>query len=115
MAAIDPGDRDRLVTVQGVTDSVDASSFPVETWADIAAIWMSKRDLSGRERFAASQTSAAADLVFELPWRDDMDPESLDLAKVRRLVFRNRVYDIVRAEMRGRREGVSLYCLAKVG
>lgn len=112
-SAIDPGERDRLVTIEQLTDGADGEGFPTEAWASLANTWMSKRDLSGRERFAGNQWSASVDVVFEMPWSPEMDPETVNVAKARRLTYQGRTYDITRPEMRGRRDGIVLYCLAR--
>ena len=114
-AAIDPGERDRFVTIQRVTDGVDSEGAPKETWATLTPAWAAKMDADGRERFMASQLSASYDTRWQLSYRADMDPELVDVAKVRRLVYQGRVYDIVAASLLGLREGIELYTLAKVG
>lgn len=114
--ALEPGERDWIVEIQQVTDDVDDSGAPLETWTTLVAhMPAAKYDVRGMERFAAQQLSASYDTRWHINYRLDMDPELLDVAKVRRLVHQGRVYDIVAASMIGRREAVELLTLAKVG
>ncbi len=110
---MEPGERDRSVIVQQLTDSVGTSGFPVETWDTLDTVWMRKLDVSGRERFMAAQLSAPIDTQWEMGYRADMDPELEDVRKTRRLVYQGRVFDIVDASQIGRREGIELLTLAK--
>lgn len=109
------GDRDREVTIQRVTDGIADSGMPIETWRLLSTEFMAKVDLTARERFQASQMSASADARFEMAYREDMDPDLVDVPKARRLVYRGRTYDITMARLIGRNEGIELFTLAKVG
>lgn len=109
------GERDREVVIQQVADAVDAAGMPVETWTDLVCEFMAKADLNARERFQVGQMSASADTRFEMAYRADMDPESVDVPKTRRLVFRGRTYDITMARLVGHYEGIELIALSKVG
>lgn len=108
--SIDPGERDRLVTIQQAA-TADAG-FPTETWTALVDAWMGKQQISGRERFAAAQVSAPFDTRWEMAYRADMDPELVDVPKARRLVYQGRVHDIVSADLIGRRDGVELLTLS---
>ncbi len=108
------GVRDRLVTIQTLTESKGASNYPVESWDDLADVWMHKEDLSARERFSftANQASAPYDTRWTMPWMDAMDPELVNVPKLRRLVVKGRVHDIVGAMEIGRKVGIQLQTLA---
>lgn len=108
------GKRDRLVTIQQLTDSVDVSSGePIEGWTTLVAnMPVSKADMSGAEAFKSDQQSAKFDSEWEMNWRDDMNPDLLDIPKVRRLLFGTRVHDIVACVEVGRRAGLVLQTLA---
>lgn len=113
---MDPGERDKKVTIEQTTESAGSSSFPVDTWTTLAAdVWMSRHDMKGSERFGAGQLSAAGDTRWEMGYRADMDPDLVDVPKVRRLNHQGRIYDIVAASMIGRKAGVEVLTLAKVG
>ena len=111
---MESGERDRAVTVQQLTDSVGSSGFPVETWATLyETAWMRKVDVSQRERFMAAQLSSPIDTQWEMGYVADMDPDLVDVAKSRRLVYQGRVFDIVSAQQIGRCDGIELLTLAK--
>lgn len=110
--------RDRPVRVEQRPsgDTVDGSGFPTdngEGWTILSdPEWMHKRDLGGTERFHAHQASSPADTAWTMSYRSDMDPDLVDVPKLRRLVYQGRTYDIVAASQIGLREGVELMTLA---
>lgn len=114
---MEPGVRDRRITIQQrvTTDAVGASGRPVETWTTLDEMWAEKREMTGSEVYKASQWSAKVDGVFEVNYRDDMDPETVAVTKLRRVLYRGRVHDITAVREIGRREGLVIYTLAKVG
>ena len=109
---MDPGERDRLVIIQALTESVGTSGRPVEGWTRLCTAWAKREDLKGSERFAAAQVSAPFNVRWELPYAAAFDPELMDVTKSRRLVYQGRVHDIVAASVIGRREGIELLTLA---
>lgn len=112
---LEAGQREKLIRIERLIEDRGASSYPIERWVTLAQMWTMKLDWSARERQAMDSTSATVDTVWRLPYRVDMDPELVDVAKVRRLVYKGRVYDIVAATLIGRYEGIELETLAKVG
>jgi SPP1 family predicted phage head-tail adaptor len=116
--SFEPGLRDRVVTIEyrSTTDQVDAEGAPTETWTTlVGSMPAAKSDITGWERVRASQTSARYDTRWEINYRLDMDPELVDVAKLRRLVVSGRVHDIVAASEIGRREGIELLTMAASG
>jgi SPP1 family predicted phage head-tail adaptor len=110
---MDAGERDRQVTLQQVTEgTTDSDGFPLEPWSTLASVFAKRIDLGGSEMFKASQLSAPYDTRWEIAYRTDMDPDELDIPKVRRLVYKGRPYDIVAASEIGRREGIELFTLS---
>lgn len=109
------GKRTRLVTIQQVTDGTDSSGFPVETWTTLDTEYMSRADLRGNEDFRSNQTTAFAETQWHMRWREDMDPEVVDVPKTRRLLVEGRVYDILSASNLEYRIGIELMTLAKQG
>jgi SPP1 family predicted phage head-tail adaptor len=110
------GQRDVLVTIEGLTEGAAASGLPTETFAELGSpVWMHKRQASGNERFGADQWSASATTVWEMPYRCDMDPDLVDVAKQRRLTYKGRVYNIVGAALLRRGGPIQITTLAKVG
>ena len=107
---ISSGKMDRSVTIQSVAEA--ASGYPTETWSTLAVEWMEKETASGSERFATGQVAAQIQTVWRMNWRADMDPDSLDVPKTRRLVFMGRVFDITEACEVGRRQGIELTTVA---
>ena len=113
------GRRDWFVTIEqrSATDTPDASSGePAETWTElISGMPAAREDAKGTERFAANQMSAPFDARWEINYRADMDPALVDVPELRRLVYENRVHDIVAASEMGRRRGIELWTLASSG
>lgn len=111
---MEPGERNRAVTIQQMTESAGTSGFPVETWSTLATpVWMRKLETGGKERFAAAQLSAPYDTQWEMGYRADMDPDLVNVPKARRLLFAGRTYDITGADQIGTREGIELRTVAK--
>lgn len=106
------GARDRLITVQQLTETLAPSRFPVSTWSDLSSVWAHKEDIGGRERVAQDQTSAPYDTKWTLPYSADWDPELVDVRKARRLLVQGRVHDIVAAAEVGRKAGVEVWTLS---
>ena len=71
--------------------------------------------MSAREVWKTDQLSAAADTKWTMPYRADLDPDLVDVAKTRRLVYKERVYGITGAKLIERKAGVVMETLAKVG
>lgn len=109
---MDPGERDRLVTIQQATDSTASSGEPIVTWSTLTTAFMKRIDASGRERFQAFQISAPYDTRWEMPYRADMDPDLVNVPKLRRLLYKGRCYDIVHAAVINRQDGIELSTLA---
>lgn len=106
------GSRDRLVTIQQLSESAGSSHFPVETWTDLVTVSMSRLDIRGIERLQAMQVRAKVDAAWEMNYRADMDPDLVDVQKKRRLSFNGRLHDITYANQIGRREGIELTTIA---
>jgi head-tail adaptor len=117
-APFEPGHRDRTITIQqrNATDAVDSEGAPTPDTAGwttlVANMPAAKQDIQGRERFVSNEESARFDTRWEINYRVDMDPELVDVPKLRRIVHNGRTYDIVAASEIGRREGLELLTLA---
>lgn len=113
---IDPGERDRRVTIQQrpSADAVDGSGTPTEVgeWTELSKAYAAKFDVRGEERMQAQQLAAKYDTRWQIGYRADMDPEQVDVPKLRRLQYQGRTYDIVDAQMIGRRDGIELMTIA---
>jgi hypothetical protein len=115
MALTPSGKRDKLVTIQSrpTADAVDSSGAPVENFTDmLPKVWMAKKVVSEGERFAenftANQLSARVFTEWNMPYQSTMDPDALDVPKLRRLVYQGRVYDITSAHLDAAFEGKSI-------
>ena len=106
------GKRDRSVMIQQLPDpeGTAPSGYPKATWTDLYTepIFMSQIELGGRESFDAHQQSAPYDTRWQSPYMPDLDPEIVDVPKLRRLVVRNRIHEIVDAKMIGRYNQIEL-------
>ena len=113
---LDAGKRDQLVTIEEVTDDVDGEGAPIETWTTLVANMPAARyELQGWERLKADQMSARYDARWEMNYRIDMDPDLVDVPKARRIVCRGRTHDIVACRIVGRKAGIEVETIAKVG
>lgn len=115
---LDPGALDQRVTIQYRTDGVSESGFgQVDDWTTTTSrtVWMARVPVTLREKVTAQQVSASADLRFVMHYRADMDPDLVDVAKDRRLVFQGRVFNITGAEPMGAKAAITLLAIAKVG
>lgn len=110
--ALNAGSLNLEVTVQQITDGVDTSGAPIETWTFLCKPFMAREAERGYERFGADQLSAASVLKWTMRYRADMDPDLVDVPKKRRLVYLDRAYDITAAETMDRKKGIVLRTLA---
>jgi SPP1 family predicted phage head-tail adaptor len=110
----DAGERDRYVRLETRTPAVDSVGAPTDgDWSTLRSDWAAIVAITGRERMAASQEAASADTRWRLRYHLDMDPEVVDVASLRRLVYQGRVYDIVSAQQLGRRDGIELMTISR--
>jgi hypothetical protein len=115
MPASTIGARQKFVVIEQQL-APTGGGFPSPTWIPLGnPVWMERIDMSGDERFAAAQLSAVERPRWRMPYQSDMDPETVDVPKLRRLVYRDRVYDIQRAIPIGQRNQIELDTQAKVG
>jgi SPP1 family predicted phage head-tail adaptor len=109
---LNPGEMDREIVLEQAATAPGPSGFPVDTWSTLDTVWASKEDRDGRDRYAAAERSDPFDSVFQMYYRDDMDPEAVDLPKTRRVTFQGRTYAIVSGRILGYQEGLELLTLA---
>lgn len=106
------GQRDRLVTIQQLTDGVAGSGMPIETWTPLGDSYMSRLDTLADERFRAGQEGAWTETTWHLPYRADMDPELVNVPKTRRLLYSGVIHNIRAASVFDGRRGIELVTLA---
>ncbi len=109
------GQRDRHVLIEQRPEAIAGGGYPVETWTALETVWMSRKDVTADERFAAGQSTAFASTIWVMPYRADMDPERVNLPKLRRLNYLGRIYDIITATVIGNQQSIELMTLSKVG
>jgi head-tail adaptor len=109
------GRRDRYVTIEEAAASSGTTGYPVETWTVLARAWMSREDLVANERFTGTQDSAFQDTRWQMDYLASMDPELVDVAKLRRLNYSGRIFNIRSASVIGLKRAIELITLAKVG
>ncbi len=115
---LNPGELTRLVTFQQLTEPNEDDGFPAETWTDLVDVMARKMDLRGTERLQAGQLSSPFDTQWQTWYRADLDPDLIDVPKLRRIKFAGRIYDIVRAmpiEISGLRQGLEFETLSAGG
>jgi SPP1 family predicted phage head-tail adaptor len=98
---MDPGRRDRRITLQRREVVQDAYGQEVETWKDLATTWAERRNMRGNERWVAQQVNAKIECKYFIPYMDGLTP-------LHRLIDRDRVYDIVAVLEIGRCELLEL-------
>ncbi len=93
-------------------DAVDSSFTPTDApFTTLAHDWAEKVEMDGDEAFKANQLSTPYTTIWRLRYRADMDPELLDVTKLRKLVYQSREEDIVSASVIGRRDEIELHTL----
>ena len=105
------GARDQWVTIQArPEDPTGDSGFPTEgEWTTLATVAMARDDIDAREIARGAEERAIGTVRWELPYRADMDPDLVDVPKLRRLVYLARSFDILSATPIGRHRAIELY------
>jgi head-tail adaptor len=109
------GTRQYRVVIQGVTDGVDGSGFPIETFVDVATVWAARTPglaAAGGELLREDQVSARAYHRWAIPYLAAVDPDLVPVAKMR-LLHEGRAYDILEAYAVGPHEEIVLTTLVK--
>lgn len=115
MRSLNVGELVHEVTIQGLTDGVDASGAPLETWADLFCAWASREGMRGErggEAMTGDQLVASQITRWIMRYDENLDPDLVDLPKTRRLVYRGRIYDIIEADPIDRAAGIELRTIA---
>lgn len=100
------GRMDRRITIERRADVQDAAGEPVPGWDLVAERWAQKRDVRGRERFAAEQEIGEETAVFVIRWLAGIDSSM-------RIRHDGKVYGIVGLAEIGRREGLEITATAQ--
>ena len=97
---MDPGQRDRLITIQRGTPTGDDYGGETIVWATLTTAWARIRFGTGQERREAAQERAVQSATFECEW-------SATLAAVLitdRISFESEAWDIVSKAPLGHKE-----------
>ena len=100
------GALDRRITIERPAEVQDAAGQPVPGWDLVAERWAQKRDVRGRERFAAEQTIGEETAVFVIRWLAGIDATM-------RVVHDGKVYDIQGLAEIGTRDGLEITATAQ--
>ncbi len=110
---------DRQVTIQYRRDGTSTSEFPVDDWDTtrsrsvmMARQERARQDFRGVEKLNDFQVRSVAETRWIMGYREDMDPDLVDVTKDRRLVYQGRVMDITSGEHIGRKERIELTTIA---
>lgn len=112
-AMVPSGKRDKKVRIEQLTapDAAGTAGEPVEAWTRLTDVFMEKVDTTGEEAFRADQLSARYDTRWVMPYLMSMDPDTVDVPKTRRLLFKGRYYDITNAALIGSNAGIEIMTL----
>lgn len=114
-APMESGDRELRVLIEQrpAADAVDETGAPTDApWTTLQYAWMERNEASGEERFTSGQITTPKVMQWKMGYVPTMDPDLLDVPKLRRLVWQGRIYDITDASLIGRYEGVELLTLS---
>ncbi len=107
--AVTAGKRDRLVTIERKSATLDDYGGEIEGWAPLIKIWSSAAPVRDSERWQAGELAAHITMRFVLPWNaltSTIDPRD-------RIVFDGVIFDIAGVKEIGRREGVEISAAAR--
>jgi head-tail adaptor len=101
------GRRDRMITIEQLHETSAPGSFPLESWTPLVmGLPAAKLEVSSVERTQGGITTAAFETRWHFEYREDCDPDLVDVMKHRRIVFGGRVLNVVGAEHLGRCAGI---------
>ena len=107
MSAIQAGQLDQRVTLQGRSVATDANGQDTITWVDVATVWAQCQAVRGREFFAAAQVQQEQTVKVRIRYR-------ADVVQTMRLVWQGRAHDITGVVPVGRKEMLEIMCLQGV-
>ena len=102
------GKRDKLITIKRLVEGLSDSNYPTERFGQPSQAWASREYVTLDEQFRNNQTKASAMERWEIPYSADMDPDLVDVPKKRQIVFKDRVRNIIAAEMLPRESGMAI-------
>lgn len=104
-------DLDRRITIERFTATQDSGSGEeVRTWAPLATVFASKRDVSDAERLATAEVQASITTRFKVRW----SPKMASVTPKDRVICEGVVYDIAGIkDVDGRREAREITASAR--
>ena len=99
---MEAGKLDRRISIQGYTTVDDEYGNSVPAWTDIATVWASVKQGTGREFIQAAALTPESRVVFTIRWMDD-------ITTANRVLYEGRVHEIQDVREIGRRVGVELH------
>jgi head-tail adaptor len=111
------GGRDHLITIERLVETTPDSDFPSEEWRQPFQVWAFRDYVTLEERAQSSQLLASAVMRWEVAYNPELDSDLVDVANKRRVVYKDRIHNIIAAEVKPRNEGstIVLTTQAKVG
>ena len=103
------GARDRLITLQQKTYTLDGFGGEIVTWVTIGQRWASSLPVNDSEAFRNSEATATITHRFQILW----DATAALVDPTYRLLFDNRTYDIAAVKEIGRRDGIEISATAR--
>lgn len=97
---MNPNDLRHRITFQKLTSIINTNGFPEDVWADIATVWASKNNLSGREFWGAKVVQSENTVEFSIRYSsfiDDIDSRTYRIVHGKKMVEGlevDRVYNI---------------------
>jgi SPP1 family predicted phage head-tail adaptor len=115
--AADAGRREYHILIQQLSEGQAESNFPTEEWTKLTTVWAARSYVTLDEVAKADQLSASTVTEWDIPYSPSMDPDRIDVAKKRRIVYLGKTYDVLsgRVNDRGVGRSIILSTLAKVG
>lgn len=113
----DTGRRKHYLIIEQLVEGQAESNFPTEEWIKLQNAWAARSYVTLDEVTKADQLSASTVTEWDIPYSTFMDPDRIEVAKKRRVVYLGRTYDILSGRLSDDTGGRSilLSTLAKVG
>jgi SPP1 family predicted phage head-tail adaptor len=106
---LNAGDLDRRITIQRATETRDAFNNPIPSWSALATLWASKEDVRDSERLAAQELGADITTRFRIRWSELAET----ISPLDRILFGDRIFEIVAVKEISRREGIEISATAR--
>jgi SPP1 family predicted phage head-tail adaptor len=106
MGALRAGDLDRRITIERPAAAQNGFGEDVPSWAEVATVWASKRDLTGAEYFRAASINAEITTRFRLRYLAGLTADM-------RIVIGSEIYVIASIAELGRREGLEIMAVRR--